>query len=72
LPVDHQNYIRLAQSVLVQWHRDGEPNDFSWINIHDASEGTWKDFWQSIIDTEEPLTSNVHLPFGDAHARMLH
>lgn len=42
-------YVELAKAVLGQWVKDGKPDDFSFTNIHDLEQGTFYDFWETVL-----------------------
>jgi hypothetical protein len=42
-------YASLAKAVLMQWAKDGKPNDFSYTNVHDLEQGTYYDFWETVM-----------------------
>lgn len=43
-------YVKLALAVIRQWHNDGCPKDFAFIDVDNPHKGTYYDLWTDTID----------------------
>jgi hypothetical protein len=53
-------WARLARHILKKWVSDGQPSDFSYLDINDTSQGTWKDFWQDVANLDRAQPSLIY------------